>query len=131
MPQYFIPRMVIQWSMQRHRCVEPTNSEVLSQYWVSEGAGTETILLRHAEKHTQICKYMQGYFPDVNMHYLVLNFFILSAFSILHTWLLHSAHHYGLLVVTCLLNGRYFELSMILSVYFSTQQTMGFLLGIS
>lgn len=111
--------------------MEPTNSELLSQYWVSEAAGTETILHRHAEKHKQICKYMQANFLDANMHYLGLNFFILLFFPILHTWLLHSAHHYGLFVVTCLLNDKYFELSAVLSVYFSAQQTKGFLLGIS
>lgn len=56
-------------------------SELVSQYWVSEAADAETILHRHAETHTQVCKHTQGNFPAANMHCLVLSFFILSVYS--------------------------------------------------
>lgn len=60
--------------------MEPTNSELVSQYWVSEVADAETILHRHAETDTKVCKYMQGNFPAANMHCLGLSYFILSVF---------------------------------------------------
>lgn len=113
---YSVPRMITQWQMQRHGCVEPTNSALVSQYCVYDAAVTETILHRHAEMHTKVCKYTQGNFPAANMHCLVLSLFYFVCFSILHTWLLHSAHHYGLFVVTGLLNGKYFEPSICGSV---------------
>lgn len=109
-------------------------SELVSKHQVSGAAKPATILhLKHIEKnthtslqtHTHQCA---GKLPAVNIHCLLFSFNILSSSFLVHTWLLCSAHHYGLFIVTSVLNGKYFELSVVVPVYFSTQQIKAFYL---
>lgn len=109
-------------------------SELVSRHQVSGAAKPATILHhKRTEKnahttlqtHTPQCA---GKLPAVNIHRLLLSFNSLSSFLLVHTRLLCSAHHYGLFIVTSLSNGKYFELSVVVPVYFSTQQMKAFYL---